>query len=105
MNMQLIEEILSILKKYHPTSEDLSDVATLVYEYEKTKEQLQSHIQNYELHVQANSEMAESAHYHRSEGNNQFLADYKDYEQQEAIAQQELNICRLVMKEKFSGTI
>lgn len=72
-------------------------------------ERIEEEIEDLKQWHQGNSEMAESARYHRYEkviiGNSKsyphlFLADYEDYEDEVSKTEQKLTVCYAVLKEK-----
>lgn len=65
-----------------------------------TPERIQQEIEGLKFQIQANGELSESAHYHRHEGSNQFLADWQDYENEVEKDQEYLKIAEEVLKEK-----
>lgn len=65
-----------------------------------TPERIQQEIEGLKFQIQANGEMSESAHYHRHEGSNRFLADWQDYENEVEKDQEYLKIAEEVLEEK-----
>jgi len=74
-----------------------------------TVERIEEEIRELEIEFQGNSEMAESAQYHREDivhmGDyiyqpNLYLADYQDYENQILKCEVHIRICKEVLEEK-----